>query len=186
MTRSPISAAGADARTGRPSSRPSAAAHAGAATSTEVAERLRFVVARLQRRLRQQAMGDLTLTQLSMLSSVDRHGPLSLGDLASHERLAPPTVTKLVDKLEGLGLVERRAVASDRRVVHVAITAPGRRKLDAVRRRRSAWLTQQLDGLPPADLARIDAALDVLEHLAALDTPGGSTVRPEATAGGRP
>jgi len=143
--------------------------------TNDVVERLRLAVARLQRRLRQQAMGDLTLTHLSCLSAIGRMGPLPLGDLAAQERLSPPTVTKVTTKLQEAGLVERLGDPTDRRVSLVSVTAAGRRKLEEVRTRRSAWLHERLDELSAADLDRLAAALDVLEGLAADCTPNDAT-----------
>ncbi len=71
----------------------------------------------------------------------------------------------MVAKLEEAGLVARQVDAADRRVAWVEATPAGRRQLEASRRRRTAWLTRQLSALPPEDLARLEAALDVLERL---------------------
>ena len=74
----------------------------------ELVVQLRLAVMRLARRLRQQTEGEITASQLSALSSVDRLGPLSLGALAAVERVRPPTLTRIVGRLEAAGLVVRR------------------------------------------------------------------------------
>ena len=66
----------------------------------ELAARLRLSATRLARRLRQEADAGLTPSQLSALAVIDRQGPLTLGALADHEQVAPPTITKVVAKLE--------------------------------------------------------------------------------------
>ena len=73
-----------------------------------IAARLRVSATRLARQLRQESEPGLTPSQLSALTSVEHNGPLTLGRLAEHERVAPPSVTKIVTKLEEAGLVERR------------------------------------------------------------------------------
>lgn len=132
----------------------------------ELAARIRLVTARLARLLRQQAAGGLSPTQQSALATVEGAGPLTLGELATAEQVAPPTITKVVAKLEEDGLVSRAVDSSDRRVVRVAITAEGKRRLEHNRSRRNAWLARQLRALPTSEVAQLAAALEVLEHLA--------------------
>lgn len=133
----------------------------------EQADRLRLATARLARRLRQQAGTGLTPSQASALMSIDKHGPLTLGQLARIEQIAPPTTTGIVAKLEDDGLVRREAAANDRRSVLVEATAEGRRRLDHSRRRRSAWLAERLATFDADQRADLAAALRVLEALAA-------------------
>jgi DNA-binding MarR family transcriptional regulator len=133
----------------------------------EVAARLRLSVVRLARLLRQQDQGGLTPSQTAALATIDREGPLTLGQLAQHEQLAPPTITKIVAQLEAAGYVIRRVGATDRRVSQVEISPSGRRQLDANRNRRTAWLAARARDLEPEELERLTAVLTVLEKLAA-------------------
>ena len=91
--------------------------------------RLRMVVTRLARRLRQQGEAAASPTQLAALATIERDGPLTLGALAAIERVRPPTITAAVGRLEEQGLVHRRTDARDRRVARVEITAHGGRLL---------------------------------------------------------
>jgi DNA-binding MarR family transcriptional regulator len=137
-------------------------------TSTDpaaVAAQLRLSVTRLARRLRQESGTGHSPSQLSALAVIDNHGPLTLGALADHERVAPPSITKVVAKLEAEGLVARTADASDRRVTYVSTSAAGRELIAESRRRKTTWLTARVAGLPEEELARLAAALDVLDHL---------------------
>jgi len=133
----------------------------------DLAGALRFLVPRLHRQLRQQDSSGLSPALAGALATIAREGPMTLSRLAAAEQVTPPTVTKLVDKLVDAGLVVRRDDPADRRVTRVAATAAGRRRLDAIRTRRAAWLAARLGELPPADLRRLEGALDVLERLAA-------------------
>jgi DNA-binding MarR family transcriptional regulator len=141
------------------------AASTATADQAAVAGRLRQSVFRLARLLRQQDDSGDAPALVSALAVVERHGPLTLGALAAQEQVAPPTITKVVDTLEARGLVERVRDDTDRRVCRVKVTARGRRRLEASRTRRTAWLARELDALPAADVAQISAALDVLEKL---------------------
>ena len=137
----------------------------GAATSAETVSRLRLAVLRLGRRLRQNAAAGITPSQLAVLSTLDRHGPMGLGDLAAHEGVQPPSATRMVDNLEAAGLVTREASRADRRAVVVQLTSRGRRRVEEIRRRRDAWLAERLGRLSPGELEALEAALPVIEAL---------------------
>jgi DNA-binding MarR family transcriptional regulator len=142
-----------------------------AADPSEVAARLRLSATRLARRLRQQADAGLTPSQLSALAVIDVHGPLTLGSLADHERVAPPSITKLVNKLEAEGLVQRTTDLADRRITRVATSAQGASLLAESRRRKTAWLTSRIGQLDADAQRRLAAALDVLDALASEERP---------------
>ena len=135
------------------------------ADAVEVAGRLRMSVTRLARLMRRQDESGLTPTLRAALAAVERHGPLTLGELAAREQVSAPTTTNVVTKLAARGLVHRRVDESDRRVCWVEVSAAGKRQLAENRNRRTEWLAARLQDLPPDDLARLAAALDVLEEL---------------------
>jgi DNA-binding MarR family transcriptional regulator len=135
----------------------------------ELVVRLRLAVMRLARRLRQQTEGEITASQLSALSSVDRLGPLTLGALAAVERVRPPTVTRIVGHLEAAGLVVRRPAPGDRRSAEVELSPSGRELLDRSRTRKDAYLAERLATLGPAEVAVLRRAAAVLERLLEAD-----------------
>lgn len=145
--------------------RPSTSAARSSVPAPEIAARLRLSATRLARRLRQESGAGLSPSQLSALAVVFNHGPLTLGALAEHERVAPPTVTKVVSKLEGDGLVIRTPDPSDRRVCRVGISPAGTELIEEVRRRKTAWLTARISDLDPDSQRRLADALDVLDDL---------------------
>jgi DNA-binding MarR family transcriptional regulator len=148
-----------------------AAATAGGA-GIDVA-RLRVAIARLSRRLRKHELAGLTQTQLSALATVDKAGPLRLGDLAAAERIAPSTLTRLVSALEERGYVQRCAVANDARASTLAITELGHATLERIRQETTSLLRESLLMLPAEELAALAAALPALEHLADADPRSG-------------
>lgn len=135
------------------------------ATTIATAARLRMSVARMARLLRQQDQSGYGPTLIAALSTIGAHGPLTLGDLAARERVAPPTITKVVEKLMSSGLVARTADTSDRRVSRVTITRKGTKQLDLYRTRRTEWLAERLGSLTGDERQRLGAALDVLEKI---------------------
>jgi DNA-binding MarR family transcriptional regulator len=142
----------------------------------EVAGRLRLSAFRLTRLLRQQDTGGLAPTLSAALATIEREGPLTLGELATREHVAPPSITKAVEKLVGMGLVARTQDADDRRVARARITAAGRRRVTQNRSRRTAWLATRVGALPPDDIAKLDAAVDVLERIIREAAEGGDVV----------
>jgi DNA-binding MarR family transcriptional regulator len=136
----------------------------------EVAGHLRLVVARTARRLRQEASADLSPSLISALASVDRHGPLTPSELASHERVQRPTVTRVLARLEELGLIERAPDPADRRSALISTSAEGRALLRRQRSRKDLYLARRLATLEPDELATLDRAAAILERM--LDEEG--------------
>src|SRR3954462_12422251 len=124
-------------------------------STTDLAHRLRPVLTRLARRMRQATTGDLTPTQSAALATIDCHGPLTPSELAARERIQRPTATRVLARLEEAGLVERTADPADRRSYLVAATASGHELLDVLRERKDAYLALRLARpRPPARPAR--------------------------------
>jgi DNA-binding MarR family transcriptional regulator len=136
------------------------------ATTTSLPSQIRLDVMRLARRLRQQSVGDITQSQFSALATIERAGPLSLGDLADIERVAPPSMTRIASRLEERGLVARTPDAADRRVARVDITPAGRDLVKETRTRRDAFLATRLRALSPEERDTLARALPLLERLA--------------------
>jgi DNA-binding MarR family transcriptional regulator len=130
-----------------------------------VAPRLRLAVGRLARRLKDHAVGGLSLSQLSALATVERLGSARLGDLAAAERVSAPTMSRLVASLQEAGLLERASDPEDARATVLTLSRAGAQRLDEVRESRTALLADRLSRLSPDDLARLEAALPVLESL---------------------
>jgi DNA-binding MarR family transcriptional regulator len=132
--------------------------------------RLRVALARLSRRLRKHELAGLTPTQLAALATVERSGPMRLGDLAAAEGIAPSTLTRLVTALEESDYVRRHADPSDARASTLAITPRGRDTLERLRTQTTLELAASLRLLTLAQRSALAEALPVLELLA--EAPG--------------
>ena len=130
-----------------------------------MAGRLRVSATRLARTLRRQADIGLSPSQLTALTTIHRHNAMTLGELAEYERVAPPSITKVVAKLEAAGYVVREPDPNDGRVSRVRATPAGEALLDESRKRKDAWLAARLAQLTADERERLAAALDVLEEL---------------------
>ena len=138
---------------------------------TDLGSVLRLSVMRLSRRLRQEAfgVGEVTPSQLSALTVLAKHGELTLGELASIERIAPPSMTRIAARLEATGLLERRPDTSDRRVARVAISATGLDLLSETRARGDAFVSSRLEALTEEEREVLARAVPLLERLASED-----------------
>jgi DNA-binding MarR family transcriptional regulator len=134
---------------------------------TELASTLRISVMRLARRLRaERAETGLTLTQLSTLAALERHGPSTPGVLAELEKVQPPSMTRVVTSLARRGLVRRTPHPTDGRQVVVSATDAARDLLRADRRRREEWLSRQLADMTADERDALRAVAPLLERLA--------------------
>ena len=135
-----------------------------------LATALRISVSRLARRMRAQRLASglepgLSDTQLAALSALERHGVMTPGELAEHEKVQPPSMTRVVAVLEERGLVIRTPHVSDRRQVVLSPTDAGKEVVRQSRRLREAWLAQRLRELTPQERALLRQAAPILEKL---------------------
>ena len=128
---------------------------------------LRDAITRLNRRVRQERpVGDLTFSQLSALTSLQLAGALTPRELADVERVQPPTMTKIVGKLEDRGLVARTPHPTDRRQVILAATEQGRAVFAQFERARNEWLARQLAELTEDERDTLERAAQILQQVA--------------------
>jgi DNA-binding MarR family transcriptional regulator len=133
-----------------------------------LAVELRIAVLRTARRLRQErTVDDVTPGQFSVLASLDNHGPLTPRELANHEKVQPPSMTRTIAALEGLALVVRTDHPTDGRQVLVSLTAAGRDVVRETRRRRDAWLAHRLAEVSVEERAVLARAAIILARIAA-------------------
>ena len=107
----------------------------------------------------------LSDTQLAALATLERHGAMSPGDLAEHEKVQPPSMTRVIAALVDWELVTRAAHPTDRRQVILTVTPEGRSLVQRVRRRKEAWLARKLAALSPQERATLREAAPILEKL---------------------
>ena len=134
----------------------------------ELASQLRLAVARLTRRIRQEAAAtgeELTASTQGALASIERLGPITLGELAAVEQVQPPSMTRIVARLEEDGYVTRVVDPTDRRVARAAITDAGRTLLARSRTRKDAYLARRVAEFTDAERALLARALPLLERL---------------------
>lgn len=132
----------------------------------ELASAFRPAILRLGRRLRQMQdeSTELTASQSSLMG-VLLEGGQTMGQLASAEKVQPPTVTRVVKALEERGLLERGPVAHDGRQSQVALTEAGRQVLAANRHVRNVWLSERIAELDADEQDLLRRAVPILTKL---------------------
>jgi len=140
-------------------------------TDAALATAMRISVSRLARRLRVERLGlggtetVLSDIQLAALAALERHDSMTPGELAEHEKVQPPSMTRVIAVLEERGLVRRQPHTTDRRQVILTVTDDGRNVVQRLRRRREAWLAQRLQELSPDERQILRAAAPILEKI---------------------
>jgi DNA-binding MarR family transcriptional regulator len=134
-------------------------------SQADLAVRLRLVIARTARRLRQEAGEELSPSQAAALATIGRHGPLTPSELAVRERIQRPTATRVIARLEGTGFVNRTPDPEDRRSCVVSLTPAGSELLGRVRLRKDAYLSRRLRDLDADERATLDRAAAILERV---------------------
>jgi DNA-binding MarR family transcriptional regulator len=120
------------------------------------------------RRLRQEKSSEaITAGQYSVLAVLDRCGPMTPRELAEHEQVQPPSMTRTVNALAEAGLVTRADHPEDGRQILVAVTEAGANEVRETRRRRDVWLAKRLADLPVEDRQTLARAAEILTQVVA-------------------
>jgi DNA-binding MarR family transcriptional regulator len=133
--------------------------------SYELAHELRDAIGRVIRRLR--AEPGMSVGRLAVLGRLQRDGPASVSDLATHEHMRPQSMAQIVHELELAGLVSRRPDPTDRRRAFVELTDAGSDLVRVTRARRESWLAEVLERqFDDSERALLDRAVALLDRIA--------------------
>src|SRR5215471_8953165 len=144
---------------------------AGTRSDAGLATAMRISISRLARRLRVERLGlggtetALSDIQLAVLAALERHQAMTPGELAEHEKVQPPSMTRVIAVLEERNLVLRSPHPTDRRQVILTVTGEGRAVVQRVRRHKDSWLARRLAELTAEERATLRAAVPILEKL---------------------
>lgn len=132
-----------------------------------MAGELRVVLGKLRRRLREQAAkGELSLSQLAALGTLDREGPATVTTLARAEGVRPQSMGATVDALEQAGLVSGLPDPHDGRQVLLSLTDQARDYLAVSRAAREDWLSQSIrDHLNAREQQELETAVGLLRRI---------------------
>ncbi|MCO6003797.1 MarR family transcriptional regulator [Actinoallomurus purpureus] len=125
----------------------------------------------VQRMRAERPRDGLTLSMVSVLSHLDRAGPLTPGALAELQKVEPQTMTRTLSRLEAEGLIDRVPDEIDRRRMRIGLTDAGRRRLAEHLRPRFDWLAQAMERLTPTERELLRLAGTLMESLVSWDDP---------------
>jgi DNA-binding MarR family transcriptional regulator len=139
--------------------------------ASQVALLVRDAITKVNRRLRQtRPIGDVTIAQISALQSLDAAGAMTPRELAEAERVQPPTMTRIIARLEERGLIQRTPHPTDGRQAILAPSPAGQELLVEYQRVRDEWLSNRVAGLSPEERQTLRAAAEILIRLAKQST----------------
>jgi DNA-binding MarR family transcriptional regulator len=116
--------------------------------------------------MRRESDVQVTPTLHAALGTIEGHGPITAGQLAAHEHVQKPTMTRTIRELVDRGLVERLPDPLDGRITWLRVTPAGKRIMTDARRRTDAYLGQRLKKLTPEERDVLHRASAILEKLA--------------------
>lgn len=128
---------------------------------------LRALISGLQRKMREQAhFGDLTLSQASVLSHLDRYGPSTVTALARVDGVRPQSMGATVAALEAMDSVAGAPDPADGRQTIYSLTAKARDRLKANRATREDWLFKVLQTkFTRREQETLAASIDLLKRI---------------------
>ena len=134
--------------------------------AAELAGQLRVAVWRAARRMRHVSDVEISPSLHAALGTVERHGPITAGQLAKHEHVRKPTMTRTIRELVERDLIERLPDPLDGRVTWLKVTPAGKALIHNARRRTDVYLTKRLQRLSPEDRETLQRAAEILDELA--------------------
>lgn len=135
--------------------------------NAQLAASLRTAIAQLSRQLRHtSAAAGLTPSQISVLFTIVRAGPLRMTELAIAEGINPTMLSRITGNLCRRGLIEREPDPEDRRAIRVRATAAAEQMRESIQAERSAALAQYTETLDEQQRRTLRDAIPILEHLA--------------------
>jgi DNA-binding MarR family transcriptional regulator len=141
--------------------------HSGTDEASTLAAELLVLIGKMKRRLREQAhIGDLTWSQISVLSHLERNGPATVTTLARAEGVRPQSIGATIAVLETAGLLSGVPDPTDGRQTIWSLTAACRERVKAGRAAREDWLLHAIQTrLAPAEQQRLASSVELLRRL---------------------
>lgn len=133
---------------------------------SQLANEVRLVCQRISRRVRFESTHEVAPHQFSVLSRLS-NGEQTPTQLAEHERVSTPSMTRTINCLQERGLVERRPHPTDGRQVVVSLSETGRALIASTLAERDTWMAERLEALSAEDLDVVRRAVKILEEVAA-------------------
>lgn len=132
---------------------------------SKVSNDLRLALMRIARRIRFESADELAPHQFSVLCRLEE-SPRTPRELADHEKVSAPSMTRTVNGLVERGLVQRADDPTDGRQVILSLTPGARTVLKDIRRKRDQWMVVRLKRLTPQEQDILRKASQILARVA--------------------
>lgn len=138
----------------------------GSTETVDLAQELRSIIVTIARRMRRdRPMLGLSLTQISALGSIERSPPVTPGELSERENLQPPSMSRVLARLEERGLIARTRDPDDGRLHLLRPTEKGQALMEEVRSSGYRWMEERLAKLSEAERDSLQSAIDLLTRI---------------------
>ncbi len=108
---------------------------------------------------------DLSLSEISVLARLGKHGPATTADLAREQGMRPQSMRPIVAALEKAALIARKPHPTDGRQVHLLLTPAGAARHRSLRAARRTWLSNAIARLHPEDRQTLFAAGAIMSRM---------------------
>jgi DNA-binding MarR family transcriptional regulator len=109
---------------------------------------------------------ELSLTELSVMGRLAKHGPATTADLARAEGMKPQSMGTTIATLEAMGMVERNPHPTDGRQVNISLTTKGAAVRKSVKDAKQTWLMQTISQLDESERETLFKAGEIIKRLA--------------------
>ncbi|HVY84771.1 MAG TPA: MarR family transcriptional regulator [Caulobacterales bacterium] len=132
-----------------------------------LADAIASLSGKLKRKLREHAtLGDLTPSQIAVLTRLEREGPATAAKLAQAEGMRPQSMSAIIQALQAEGFLESAPDPDDGRQLILSLTAACRKRIAANRAARRDWLSQAIRAkLSPAEQKQLAAGIELINRL---------------------
>ena len=110
-------------------------------------------------------MDDLYPSHVQILLLLAKNKQLTMSEISKEIHVINSNLTPLVDKLIKLGYLKRQPSKKDRRVVHISLTAGGKKQVEKHKQYAVAFLSEQFDRLDEDQLKALETHLEGINSI---------------------
>lgn len=141
-------------------------------STTQLSSSLRSAISKMFKRLRKQvhSVENHSISEMETVGYIYKQGPLLPSELASLVKVSTQSMSQILSKMDGLGLIVRTPSKEDRRKMYISLTEQGNLVVEHTRYERDEWLAQAIDThLTKQEKKTLADAVAILEKLAAIE-----------------
>ncbi len=110
-------------------------------------------------------LDDLYPSHVQILLLLAKNKQLTMSEISKEIHVINSNLTPLVDKLIKLGYLKRQPSKKDRRVVHISLTAGGKKQVEKHKQYAVSYLTEQFEKLDDEQLKALEAHINAINGI---------------------